>query len=77
MGETTLKKCPHCGGTACLHSSYSYKARKYFVFAKCDVCGSQGKLFTSEDSPAESEWNNVSCNDAVNAWNLRYREGAK
>jgi len=76
MGETELKKCPHCGGDACLHSSYSYKSRKYFVFVKCNICGSQGKIIASSDNPAESEWNDVACNDAVSAWNLRCKEGA-
>ena len=69
-----LKKCPHCGGAACLNSSYSYRARSYFVFVKCFVCGSQGKIYNSEQDPEQEEWNNAACIKAVEAWNMRTDE---
>lgn len=69
-----LKRCPHCGGTASLNANYSYKTRSYFVFVKCDICGAQGKVYNSETEPAAAEWDNISCTDAVNAWNMRTNE---
>lgn len=66
-----IKTCPHCGGTACLNANYSYKTRTYFVFVKCDICGAQGKITTSQEDPAADEWNNAACNTALEAWNLR------
>lgn len=69
-----IKPCPHCGGPACLNSNYSYKIRSYFVFVKCDICGSQGKIYNSPYNPVEAEWNTGACNDAVMAWNMRYNE---
>lgn len=74
MDYEKMKPCPHCGGTACLHSNFSHKARRYFVFAKCDICGAQGKIFQSEDEPAAADWNNNACIDAVKAWNMRTYE---
>lgn len=71
VNNMTIKPCPHCGGTSCLNSSYSYKIRKYFVFVKCDICGAQGKIYLSGNDPNEDEWNNAACNDAINAWNMR------
>lgn len=69
-----IKGCPHCGGTACLNSNYSYKCRSYFVFVKCDICGAQGKVYNSDTEPAAVEWNNTSCTDAIKAWNMRTNE---
>lgn len=69
-----LKTCPHCGGGACLNSNYSYKTRSYFVFVKCDICGSQGKIYSSQEEPAKASWNNAACRDAVTAWNMRHYE---
>lgn len=74
MTTDYIKPCPHCGGTACLNSNYSYKARSYFVFVKCDICGAAGKIYNSKDEPAAAGWNIPACNDAVNAWNMRYKE---
>jgi hypothetical protein len=71
MDTTHILPCPHCAGTACIHANYSYKIRRYFVFVKCDICGAQGKIFTSEEEPAAEDWNNAACIDAVNAWNMR------
>lgn len=75
MAKERLKYCPHCGGAATLNANYSYKTRSYFVFAKCDICGSQGKIYRSLDNPEAAEWNNQACKDAVIAWNMRVREG--
>lgn len=76
MSSNTIKTCPHCGGSACLNSAYSYKIRSYFVFVKCDICGATGKTYNSADDPAEDGWNTTACNDAIKAWNLRTtREG--
>lgn len=69
-----IKSCPHCGGTSCLNSNYSYKIRKYFTFVKCDICGAQGKIYTSEEEPAAEGWDNQPCRDAIKAWNLRVYE---
>lgn len=70
--ETTLSKCPHCGGRATLTTRFNYKQRTYFVYVKCDICGAQGKAFTCSEDPELSNWNNVPCDDAVQAWNMRY-----
>lgn len=69
-----IKTCPHCGGNAYLNQNYSYKARSYFVFVKCDICGAQGKIYNSREEPAAADWNNTACNDAVSAWNMRTPE---
>ena len=66
-----LKSCPFCGGMAALYANYSRKCRRYFVFAKCELCGSQGKICSSNEDPEEVDWNNKACNSAVNAWNTR------
>lgn len=71
---TKIKTCPHCDGVSFLNANYSYKARAYFVFVKCDICGSQGKIYRSDEDPAAAEWNNEACNSAVEAWNMRAYE---
>lgn len=71
MNDTTIKTCPHCGGSACLNYSYSYKTRSYFVYVKCDICGATGKTYKSAEDPAANGWNTTACNDAIAAWNLR------
>lgn len=63
--------CPHCGGTACLNANYSYKTRSYFTFVKCDICGAQGKAYSSEEEPAAAGWDNEPCRAAISAWNMR------
>ena len=70
----TIKPCPHCGGTACLNANYSYKTRTYFTFVKCDICGAQGKLYSSPEEPAATDWNNGPCTDTIKAWNMRHNE---
>ena len=75
MSEQHLKSCPHCGGAAYLEQNYSYKARSYFVFVKCSICGAQGKIFNSEQEPAAAEWQTgLAMNAAAAAWNMRTAE---
>ena len=69
-----LKCCPHCGGAADLKQNYSYKARSYFVFVICSICGAQGKIFNTDEEPAAVDWRNAACNSAVAAWNMRVTE---
>ena len=66
-----IKPCPFCGGTACLNSNYSYKTRAYFVYVKCDVCRARAKTYLSREEPDTVDWDNIACNDAINAWNMR------
>lgn len=68
-----VKTCPHCGGSACLNAGYSHKARAFFVFVKCDICGAQGKTYSSKEDPAADGWDSSACRDAINAWNMRTR----
>lgn len=74
MENEKLKPCPHCGGAASLAANYSYRHRTFFVFVKCDVCGAQGKLYSSEDTPEATEWKSRPCDDAAAAWNMRTDE---
>lgn len=71
MSNGIIKPCPHCGGGASLYDNYSRRYRSYFVFVKCDICGSQGKTYRSEIDPEEIDWNNDACEDAIRAWNMR------
>ena len=66
-----IKSCPHCGCDATLTANWSYKAKKYFVFVKCDMCGSQGKVYRSDTDPDNDKWENIACYNAVKAWNMR------
>lgn len=66
-----IKTCPHCGGSAHIYSNYSYKKGNYFVFCRCDICGSQGKAYTTKEDPEARNWETTACTDAVNAWNMR------
>lgn len=77
MTETHIKPCPHCGGTSYLNQNYSNRARSYFVFVKCDICGAQGKIYGSAEEPAATDWNNAPCKDAIAAWNMRTPEPAE
>lgn len=74
MEDKIIKKCPHCGGLAVLNSNYSWSFKSHFVYVKCNICGAQGKSYFSEDTPDEVGWDNLACNDAINAWNMRYKE---
>lgn len=69
-----IKSCPHCGGIGNLSSNYSYKARSYFVFVKCDICGAQGKIYRQDTDPASDSWDTPTCDSAVEAWNMRYEK---
>lgn len=69
-----LKGCPHCGGHALLNSNYSYKARSYFVFVRCEICGAQGKIYNSDTDPAATNWDDPQCRAAAAAWNMRTNE---
>lgn len=72
-----LKYCPHCGGEAELCGNYSKQTRSYFVFCKCTICGSQGKIYNTVEDPEGIGWSDYACQSAVKAWNMRYDEGAK
>ena len=67
----SIKPCPHCGGTSSLNANSSYKIRSYFVMVKCDICLAQGKPYRCDEHPADEDWNNQACIDAINAWNMR------
>lgn len=75
--QDSIRVCPHCGGTACLNSNFSYKTRTYFVFVKCDICGAQGKIYNSKEDPAGEGWDNEACTGAINAWNMRTTDNAE
>ena len=74
MSNQRLKNCPHCGGMAHLEQNFTRKTHNYIVYVKCDICGAQGKVYSSEEAPAETEWQNEACNAAAAAWNLRTAE---
>lgn len=67
----TIYNCPHCGGESFLNQTYSHRIGTFFVFVKCDICHSQGKVFKSDAEPAANEWNTAACRSAVKAWNMR------
>lgn len=64
-----LKKCPFCGDEATLY----YRGAKYgfIVYAKCDFCGAQSRVFNSQNNPEDEDWRNVACRKATKAWNRR------
>ena len=66
-----IRLCPFCGGRATLNANYSYKTRSWFVFVKCKICNSQSKPYYSPEKPDEVDWNNDSCDEAIEAWNMR------
>lgn len=68
---TKIKQCPYCNGTADLYFNYSPKCRVFFVYVRCEICGSTGKAFKSQDEPADVEWKNDACESAIRAWNMR------
>lgn len=68
--EEVLKPCPFCSGEASIVNSYSEVRKRIFVYVKCDVCGSQGKTYTTGKN-AEMGENNPANKYAANAWNLR------
>lgn len=66
-----IKGCPHCGGAGYLEWNYSYKARSYFVYVKCEICGAQGKIY---NTPEEPDDDTPACKSAIVAWNMRTKE---
>ena len=72
MSNSLIFSCPHCGGQGELKARYNKKYNTWFVFVKCEICGSQGKLCQSVDNPEDSGWTSKSCSDAVRAWNMRF-----
>lgn len=72
-----IKKCPHCGGSAQINYNYSYKKGNFFIFVRCDICGAQGKAYTTKEDPAEGDFKTDACIDALNAWNMRTAERTK
>lgn len=67
-----IRNCPFCGSSdITLYRNYNYKIKNYFVWAECECCGAKSKSFTSYDAPEDSEWDNVACCKAINAWNRR------
>lgn len=71
MSDTTIKPCPFCGGTGCLWSNYSGRYRQFFIYVRCDICGSQGKTYACKEDPELNGWSDKACNDAIKAWNMR------
>lgn len=71
-----IKSCPHCGGKAYLNQNSNRKGTKLYLLVKCCICGSQGKVFTCGDKPADptEQWEEkeVATEDAISAWNLRH-----
>lgn len=68
------KDCPFCGGRPYIHSSYSVKYDKYFVFVKCGMCGSQGGITSDDEDPADYDWETMSVEKALTKWNTRVEE---
>lgn len=68
---TEIKPCPFCGGEATLYANWSPNANAFFVNCKCTVCDSSGKGYKSKDDPAEQNWENYACEQAVRLWNSR------
>ncbi len=66
-----LKECPFCGGEAYMLTSYSERARRYYVLVACDDCRAQAARFTCSSDPEKSGWSNDACKRAIKAWNTR------
>ena len=66
-----LLPCPFCEGDAVLAADFNGRYRKWFVFVKCEKCGSRGKTFMSYSDPGRFRWSNSPCNNAVKSWNKR------
>lgn len=79
MDLPSAKRCPFCGGTASLFRTISQGRWKnsYYTRVMCDICGSQGKSFRSDDDPAQANWETYECFQAVCAWNMRTKEKEK
>ena len=67
-----LKECPFCGcDDAYLSSSYSERARRFFVYVTCENCRAQGTRYGCSNDPEKGGWNNDASKRAINAWNRR------
>lgn len=67
-----LKACPFCGtDNAYLNSKYSYKVKKYFVWAECDICGARSKATTDDEAPSAADWTDTACIKVAASWNTR------
>lgn len=71
MAEMYIKPCPHCGGSGCLISKYSYRLKTYMVYVRCDVCGAQGRIYTTDSEKDFESWDSDTAYCAISAWNLR------
>lgn len=69
-----IRECPHCGGEAALCYKYSLKTDSYLVFCKCQLCGAQGRVYSSKECPEDENWESQTCKRALEAWNMRYNE---
>ena len=65
-----IKKCPFCGGEAELHSIYSEKAEKYYIYVQCCKCWAKAMTINNE-SPAGWGIENKAGVEAIRAWNRR------
>lgn len=68
-----LKNCPFCGSDDI--EVKAMKGRKgWFVFCKCEFCGSQGKTFTHKGNCGSNDelfWSDESIRQSCKAWNKR------
>ena len=73
MNTLELKPCPFCGcEDIYMRANYSSKARRYFVFAQCDVCKSTSGTHCAEYNKFdESIWDSAAAKSAERAWNRR------
>lgn len=75
MTTPDILNCPHCGGGGYLMRNCGrgrYGSRLYYVMVRCNLCGAQGKIYSDEEDPADNDWNDQACVNAVKAWNMRY-----
>lgn len=80
MAEVSLKSCPFCGSSDEVRLERNY-TRKYsgqwFVYVKCDYCGTQTKIFNTDKTPDDEDfWEDDACFRAIARWNKRDKEGS-
>ena len=66
-----IKRCPFCGGKADLFANYNRRNDIYYIYVCCKECSAQGAPFKTAQDPVAEEWDNVTCDNAINAWNMR------